>query len=164
MTVAVKSPPVDDRLTPRNISLSPHPFLFQIHVLLSSCDSNLWRRDNCCLPAATLLVSTFSEYIGIKMIKLLWRQTVYKLVLSGSMIYHATHMTGDDLWQLCWYTVWSNLIMQLWISYKMWLLSGLSACVEVRGMMLWRMRTAIDKNEINFPQKLNAITGLWTII
>jgi len=89
---------------------------------------------------------------------------VYKLVLSGSMIYHAAHMTGDDLWQLCWYTVWSNLIMQLWISYKMWLLSGLSACVEVRGMMLWRMRTAIDKNEINFPQKLSVITGLWTII
>ena len=156
-----KPPPhVDVSITPRNISLSHPPFLFQIHVLLSSCDSKLWKRDNCCLPEATPLVSIFffSEYIGIKMIKLLWRQTLYKLVLSGCMIYHAAHMTGDDLWQLCWYTVCSNLIMQLWISYKIWRLSGLRACVEVRGMMLWRMRTAINKNGINFLQKLNAIS------
>jgi hypothetical protein len=96
-----KSPHVDASMTLRNISPPHPPFLFQIHVLLSSCDANMWRRDNCCLPGATILVSIyFSQYIGMNLIKLLWRQAVYKLVLSGSVIYHATHMTGDDLWQL----------------------------------------------------------------
>ena len=114
----------------------------------------MWRRDNCCLPEGTLLVSIFLEYIGMNWIKLLWRHS--------SRIKPCTNWSYLGLWfvmQPAWHEmIYCNCAVTQCAVIWSWSCESPKKCdsyvdeVSVPkyvGTFLWRLHTAIDKNEVN---------------
>ena len=114
----------------------------------------MWRRDNCCLPEGTLLVSIFLEYIGMNWIKLLWRHS--------SRIKPCTNWSYLGLWfvmQPSWHEmIYCNCAVTQCAVIWSWSCESPKKCdsyvdeVSVPkyvGTFLWRLHTAIDKNEVN---------------